>query len=45
VAHAGLAARVTPVIDKSYPLEEAAEAMRYLEAGRVRGKVVVRVGE
>jgi NADPH:quinone reductase-like Zn-dependent oxidoreductase len=36
---------VTPVIDKTHPLEEAADAMRYLEAGRARGKVVVRVGE
>jgi len=45
VAHAGLAARVTPVIDKTYPLTEAADAMRYLEAGHVRGKVVVSVGE
>jgi NADPH:quinone reductase-like Zn-dependent oxidoreductase len=36
---------VTPVIDKTHPLEEAADAMRYLEAGRARGKVVARVGE
>jgi NADPH:quinone reductase-like Zn-dependent oxidoreductase len=36
---------VTPVIDKTYPLSEAAEAMRYLEAGHVRGKVVVALGE
>jgi NADPH:quinone reductase-like Zn-dependent oxidoreductase len=33
--------KVTPVIDRRYPLSEAAEAMRYLEAGRARGKVVV----
>ena len=33
--------RVTPVIDRTYPLVEAAEAMRYLETGRARGKVVV----
>jgi NADPH:quinone reductase-like Zn-dependent oxidoreductase len=33
--------KVTPVIDRRYPLSEAAEAMRYLETGRARGKVVV----
>jgi NADPH:quinone reductase-like Zn-dependent oxidoreductase len=32
---------VTPVIDRRYRLEEAAEAIRYLEQGRARGKVVV----
>lgn len=32
---------VTPVIDRTYPLEEAAEAIRYLETGHARGKVVV----
>lgn len=36
------AGKVTPVLDRTYPLAEAAEAMRYLEAGHVRGKVVVR---
>ena len=34
-----------PVIDKTYPLAEAADAMRYLEAGHVRGKVGVTLGE
>ncbi len=32
---------VTPVIDRRYRLQEAAEAIRYLEQGRARGKVVV----
>jgi len=32
---------VTPVIDRRYPLSETAEAIRYLEQGRARGKVVV----
>jgi len=36
--------RISPVIDRAYPLEEAAEALRYLEAGHARGKVVVVVG-
>lgn len=33
--------RIRPVIDRTYPLAEAAEAMRYLETGRARGKVVI----
>lgn len=35
------AGKVTPVIDRTYPLTEAADAMRYLEEGHARGKVVV----
>lgn len=34
---------VTPVIDRTVPLEEAAEAIRYLETGRARGKVIVTI--
>jgi NADPH:quinone reductase-like Zn-dependent oxidoreductase len=37
------AGKVTPVIDRTYPLSEAAEAMRYLEAGHARGKIVITV--
>jgi NADPH:quinone reductase-like Zn-dependent oxidoreductase len=33
--------KVTPVIDRRYPLSETAEAIRYLETGRARGKVVI----
>jgi NADPH:quinone reductase-like Zn-dependent oxidoreductase len=29
------------VIDRRYPLSEAAQAMEYLETGRARGKVIV----
>lgn len=32
---------VVPVIDRCYPLEQAAEAIRYLETGRARGKVII----
>lgn len=32
---------VTPVIDKRYKLSQVPEAMRYLEAGHARGKVVI----
>ena len=35
--------KVKPVIDKRYPLSETAEAIRYLEAGHARGKVVITV--
>jgi NADPH:quinone reductase-like Zn-dependent oxidoreductase len=35
---------VTPVIDRTYALAEAPEAIRYLEAGHVRGKVLVTPG-
>jgi NADPH:quinone reductase-like Zn-dependent oxidoreductase len=37
--------KVTPVIDRRYRLSEAAEAMRYLETGRARGKVIIAIGE
>lgn len=37
------AGKVVPVIDRCYPLSEAAEAFRYLGAGHARGKVVVTV--
>jgi NADPH:quinone reductase-like Zn-dependent oxidoreductase len=36
-----LAGTVTPVIDGTYPLSEAAEALRRTEAGEVLGKVVI----
>jgi len=35
--------KVTPVIDRTYPLSEVAEAIRYLEKGHARGKVVITV--
>jgi len=37
------AGTVVPVIDKTYPLSEAAEALRYLGEGQALGKVVVAV--
>jgi NADPH:quinone reductase-like Zn-dependent oxidoreductase len=37
------AGKVTPVIDRSYPLSDVPEAIRYLEEGHARGKVVITV--
>jgi NADPH:quinone reductase-like Zn-dependent oxidoreductase len=37
------AGKVTPVIDRRYPLREVPEALRYLETKHARGKVVVTV--
>jgi NADPH:quinone reductase-like Zn-dependent oxidoreductase len=34
---------VTPVIDTTYPLIEAQEAVRHLEQGHSRGKIVIRI--
>jgi|SRR5690242_16587225 len=36
-----MAGKVTPVIDRRYKLNEAAEALRYLERGHARGKVII----
>ncbi|MCP4581100.1 MAG: NAD(P)-dependent alcohol dehydrogenase [candidate division Zixibacteria bacterium] len=38
------AGKVVPVIDRRYPLSEVADAIRYLEEGHARGKVVITVG-
>jgi NADPH:quinone reductase-like Zn-dependent oxidoreductase len=37
------AGQLTPVVDRTYPLSEAADAIRYLEAGRARGKIAIAV--
>jgi len=36
-----LAGKVTPVIDRRYPLSEVPAAIRYSEEGHARGKIVV----
>lgn len=35
--------RVRPIVDRTFPLAEAAQAMRYLQSGRAFGKVVLTV--
>jgi NADPH:quinone reductase-like Zn-dependent oxidoreductase len=35
------AGKVVPVIDRRYTLSEVPEAIRYLEEGHARGKVVI----
>ena len=35
------AGSVTPSLDRTYPLHQAPEAMRHLEAGKVRGKLAI----
>lgn len=37
------AGKLSPVIDRTYPLSQTAEAIRYLEEGLVRGKVAITV--
>ena len=35
--------KVTPVIDKTYPLSQTPDAIRYMQAGHARGKVVITI--
>jgi NADPH:quinone reductase-like Zn-dependent oxidoreductase len=37
------AGKVTPIIDRTYPLRQTPEAIRYLEEGHSRGKIVITV--
>jgi NADPH:quinone reductase-like Zn-dependent oxidoreductase len=34
--------KIVPVIDRTYPLSEVPEALRYLEKGHAKGKDVIR---
>jgi NADPH:quinone reductase-like Zn-dependent oxidoreductase len=37
------AGKVTPAVDRSFPLADAAQAIRYLLDGQVRGKAVINI--
>jgi NADPH:quinone reductase-like Zn-dependent oxidoreductase len=37
------AGKVTPVVDRTFPLNEVPEAIRYLAEGHTRGKVVITI--
>jgi NADPH:quinone reductase-like Zn-dependent oxidoreductase len=37
------AGKVVPVVDRRYPLSETAQAIRYLEEGHARGKVIITI--
>jgi NADPH:quinone reductase-like Zn-dependent oxidoreductase len=37
------AGEIEPVLDHSFPLREAADAIRYSETGRARGKILIRM--
>jgi NADPH:quinone reductase-like Zn-dependent oxidoreductase len=37
------AGKVTPALERTFPLDEAADAVRHVEAGRARGKVAITI--
>jgi NADPH:quinone reductase-like Zn-dependent oxidoreductase len=37
------AGTIKPVVDKMFPFEQTNKAMSYFEAGRAKGKVVIKV--
>ncbi|WP_229599961.1 zinc-binding dehydrogenase [Runella sp. SP2] len=37
------AGKIRPIVDKIFPFEQTNEAMAYVESGRAKGKVVVKV--
>ncbi len=36
--------KLTPVVDRTYPLADTAEGLRHVEKGHTRGKSIVTVG-
>lgn len=45
IADLAEAGALTPVVDRAFPLEDAAEAMRYMLSGEARGRIVVTSGD
>jgi NADPH:quinone reductase-like Zn-dependent oxidoreductase len=39
------AGKIVPVIDRTYPLSQVPDAIRYMEEGHARGKVVITIGQ
>jgi NADPH:quinone reductase-like Zn-dependent oxidoreductase len=35
------AGKLTPIIDRTFPLSETSKAMRYMEEGQARGKIII----
>ncbi len=40
-----MAGKISPVVDKTYSFQQIPEAIRYLETGKARGKVVIHIGD
>ncbi len=44
LAELAAAGKLRPVIDRRYPMAQTADAVRYLETGRARGKIIIDIG-